>query len=52
MKLEVYRKKTHTNQYLAFDSDHPLYQKMGVMRTLLNRCEKVVIEEEERIKEN
>ena len=37
IKVKVYRKKTHTNQYLAFDSHHPLHQKMGVIRTLMNR---------------
>ena len=46
MKLEVYWKKTHTKQYLAFDLHHPLYQKLGVLRTLLDRCENVVTEEE------
>ena len=51
LKLEVYCKETHTNQYLAFDSHHPLYQKMGVVRTWMDRCEKVVPKEEDKIKE-
>ena len=51
VKVKVYRKKTHTNQYLAFDSHHPLHQKLGVPRTLLNRCEEIVTEEEDRKEE-
>ena len=51
IKLKVYRKKTHTNQYLAFTSHHPLHQKMGVIRTLLDRCEGIVTEECDRNQE-
>ena len=51
VKVKVYRKKTHTNQYLAFDSHHPLHQKLGVPRTLLNRCDEIVTEEEDRKEE-
>ena len=51
IKVKVYRKKTHTNQYLAFDSHHPLHQKMGVIRTLMNRCEEIVTEEEDKEEE-
>ena len=25
VKVKVYRKRTHNNQYLAFDSHHPLH---------------------------
>ena len=51
VKVKVYRKKTHTNQYLAFDSHHPLHQKMGVARTLLHRSEEIVTEDEDRKQE-
>ena len=51
IKVKVYRKKTHTNQYLAFDSHHPIHQKMGVIRTLMNRCEELVTEEEDKEEE-
>ena len=51
VKVKVYRKKTHTNQHLPFDSHHPLNQKLGVPRTLLNRCEEIVTEEEDKKEE-
>ena len=40
LKSEVYWKKTHTNQYLAFDSHHILYQKwkwLGMYWTYLRK---------------
>ena len=51
LKLRVYRKKTHTNQYLSFNSHHPLHQKLGVVRTLLDRCEGIISEEQDRVEE-
>ena len=44
VKLLVYRKATHTDQYLAFQSHHPLQQKLGVVRTLVDRCKSIVSE--------
>ncbi|XP_072017161.1 uncharacterized protein [Amphiura filiformis] len=51
LKLSIYRKKTHTDQYLQFSSHHPLHQKLGVVRTLLDRSESLVTEEADRQKE-
>ena len=51
VKLLVYRKPTHTDQYLAFDSHHPLHQKLGVVRTLLDRKDRVITDESDKIKE-
>ena len=45
VKSTVYRKKTHTDQYLNFESHHPKHQKLGVVRTLMNRCETITSEE-------
>ena len=51
-KLSIYRKPTHTNQYLQFQSHHPLHQKLGVVRTLLDRKDNIVTEEEDRQEED
>ncbi len=48
VKILVYRKSTHTDQYLSFESHHPLNHKLGVIRTLLDRCNEIVTEEEDR----
>ncbi|XP_072051908.1 uncharacterized protein [Amphiura filiformis] len=45
VKLLVYRKVTHTDQYLNFNSHRPLHHKLGVVRTLLDRMNSIVTEE-------
>ena len=52
VKLLVYRKKTHTDQYLDFNSRHPLHQKLGVIRTLMNRKDNIVTEQNDREEED
>ena len=42
LKISVYRKPTHTDQYLDFTSAHPDEHKKGVVRTLHHRAASVV----------
>ena len=48
VKLLVYRKATHTDQYLNFGSHHPIHHKLGVVRTLLDRMNNVVTEDKDK----
>ena len=48
VKLLVYRKSTHTDQYLNFHSHHPIHHKLGVVRTLMDRCESLVTEDQDK----
>ena len=51
MTFTVYRKPTHTDQYLQFDSNQPLQHKLGVIRTLHHRCKTICTTEEEKVRE-
>ncbi|XP_051781539.1 uncharacterized protein LOC127527292 [Erpetoichthys calabaricus] len=48
LKVDVYRKPTHTDQYLRFDSLHPLEHKLGVIRTLQHRANTIPTDSEAR----
>jgi len=50
--LSVYRKTTHTDQYLNFMSHYPIDHKMSVVRTLLERSQNLVSEPEDKKKED
>ena len=38
LEVDVFRKKTHTNKYLDYNSHNPLQHKEAVVRTLINRA--------------
>ena len=39
LETDVYRKPTHTDKYLSYDSHHPVSHKRSVAKTLLQRAE-------------
>ena len=48
VKVSVYSKSTHTDQYLAFESHHPLEHKPSVIGTLFHCADTVVTDPEEK----
>ncbi len=50
-KVTIYRKATHTDQYLDFNSNHHVKQKIGIISTFENRIEQLITTEEDKVKE-
>lgn len=51
IKITIYRKATHTDQYLDFRSNHHIKQKIGIINTFRHRINELVTEEEDKKKE-
>ena len=51
VKIKVYKKPTHTDQYLMYESNHHIGQKLGIISTLRHRVETIVTTEEDRKEE-
>ena len=49
--MKIYKNSTHTDKYLNFNSHHPLHQKLGVVRTLFDRANSLIMTEENRFTE-
>ena len=46
IKIQVYRKPTHTDQYLLWTSEHPTAHKLSVVRTLFDRTSMITDEQD------
>ena len=51
VKTTIYRKSTHTDQYLDFQSNHHVKQKMGIIGTFRHRINELITNEEDKMAE-
>ena len=47
----IYRKPTHTDQYLHFDSHHHAKQKIGIIKTFRHRINTIITKEQDKLTE-
>ena len=45
---DIYRKPTHSDQYLLWSFHHAIQQKLGTVRTLMHRVNTLIANEERR----
>jgi hypothetical protein len=50
-KTTIYRKATHTDQYLDFQSNHHIKQKIGIINTFKHRIKTLITKERDKKKE-
>ena len=50
LDITIYRKKTHTDRYLHFDSHHPRHMKRGTVSFLYN-CARSITQQEESLRQ-
>ena len=48
LKFKIYRKPTHTDQYLHFTSNHHISQKLGIISTFHNRINNLITDEDDK----
>ena len=48
---DIYRKTTHTDQYLEWSSHHPVQQKLGIVQTLMHWTDTLISDEGRRGRE-
>ena len=51
ISVKVYRKPTHTNQYLNYTSHHPTSAKQSVITTLFDRADNIISSEKDQEEE-
>ena len=51
LKIKIYKKPTHTDQYLMYNSNHHIGQKLGIISTLKHRIQTIVTTEEDKKEE-